>query len=87
MDRVTEGVGASLVRLGFTVPLAEMKPLAGGGVGQAMGGSDKDSGVDLADGSGSAGGRGGAGARKKCVIRRLELSAPEGWGGATGLGA
>ena len=31
--------------------------------------------------------RGGAGARKKSVICRLELSAPGGWGGATGLGA
>ena len=30
---------------------------------------------------------GGAGARKQSVIRRLELSAPGGWGGATCLGA
>ena len=52
-----------------------------GGLGQAMGGSEKDSGVDLADGGGSAGGGGGAGARKKSVIRRLELSAPGGLGG------
>ena len=52
-----------------------------------MGGGEKDSGVEVTDGGGSAGGRGGTGARKKSVIRRLELSAPRSWGGATGLGA
>ena len=52
-----------------------------------MGGGEKDPGVELTDGGGSAGGGGRAEARKKTVIPRLELSAPGGWGGATGLGA
>ena len=52
-----------------------------------MGGGEKDSVVELTDGGGSAGGEGGAGARKKSVIRRLDLSALGGWGGATCLRA
>ena len=72
---------------GFTLCLAENKPNAGGGWGKRWGGVEKDSGVELTDGGGSAGDGGGTGARNKSVIRGLELSAPGGPGGATGLGA